>query len=71
MSTYDWKHLPEINVNILVHGCEVARIATVGITSVEKDKCRVGVRHDDWLHVGRRGQREDDVCITKTSVELN
>jgi len=71
VSTYDRKHLPEINVDVLVHGCEVTRITTVGITAVEKDKRCIWVCLDNWLHVRWRGQGEDNVRVTETSVELN
>jgi len=71
MSTYDWKHLSEIDIDILVDGCEISSVAAVGITPVEKDKRCVGVRLDYRLHVGWRGQCEGDVRITKAGVKLN
>lgn len=71
MSTYDRKHLSEINIDVPVDGCKIARVTAVGITSMEKNKRCIGVRLDYWLHVSRRGQREGDVRITKTSVELD
>ena len=71
MSTNKWKNLSEIRVDVFIHGCEVPRIAGVGVAAVEKDECRLWVRLDDRLHVGRRGQREGDVRVTETSMELD
>ena len=71
VSTDNWKHQSEISVDVFVHGCEIPRVAGVGITAVEKDEYCLWVRLDDWLHVGWRGQREGDVRITNTSVKLD
>ena len=71
VSTDNREHLSEIGVDVLVYGCEIPRIAGVGITAVEEDKYRPWVRLDDRLHVGWRGQRKGDIGITETSVELD
>jgi hypothetical protein len=71
VATQDRKYLPEISIDVLICGCEVARIAAIGITAVKKDEGRVWVRFDDWLHVDGRGPCEDEVWIAKTSVELH
>jgi hypothetical protein len=71
VATNNWKYLSEIGVDVLIHGCEIPRVAGVGITTVEKDKCCLWVRLDDRLHVGWRGQCEGDVRITEAGVELD
>ena len=71
MSTYSWKHLSKISIDVFVHGCEIPRVAAIGITPVEEDKCCLWVRLDDRLHVGWRGKREGDIRIAKTSMELD
>lgn len=71
MPTQDRGHPPEINIDVLVPRCKVPRITAVGIATVEKDECYVWVRLDDRLHMDWRGQREDDIWITKTGVKLN
>jgi hypothetical protein len=71
MPADDRKHLPEINIDVLVHGCEIPCVTAIGIAPVEKDKCCIGVRLDDRLHVGWRRQCKGDVRITETGVELN
>ena len=71
MSTQGRKNFSNINIDVPVPGCEVARIATMGIASMKKDEYHVWVRFDDWLHMNRRRQREDDIRITEPSVKLN
>lgn len=71
MPTQDRKHQSEINVDVFIHGCEVARVTTVGVTAVEQHKFCIGVRLDDWSHVDWRGRREDEIWVTDTSVKLN
>ena len=71
MSTQGREYLSKINIDVLVSGCEVARIAAVGVTAVKKDKRRLGVRLDDLLHVNWGGPSEDEIWITEASVELD
>ena len=65
------KDLAEIEVNVLIHRCQIPRLSGVWVAGVEKDKGRVRESFDDGLHVGWRRLYESDIVVAKALKSLS
>jgi hypothetical protein len=65
VATNNWKYLSEIGVDVLIHGCEIPRVAGVGITTVEKDECCLWAGYASMI--GCMWAGEDSVKVMSAS----
>ena len=65
------KDLAKVEEHVLVHGREVAGLLRERVARVQEDDLRVRVCLDEGLEVCRGGERQRDVIVAQTCMELD
>jgi hypothetical protein len=65
------ENLSEVEINVLVHGREVASVSCVRIAGMQKNEYGFWERLDDRLHMRRRRLCQRDVIVSETFRQIS
>lgn len=70
VSTDHGKDLAQIEVHVGIHGCQIARFASVRIRRMQQDKVHLWISGNDSLQVRWVREQQGDVSVTETGMQL-